>query len=66
MTVQLTFQTLLVNHSAGSLSHCLLQGITAHLIQPAGAQSSLLFVGAKRFNQRVDLRGKCNITLRNL
>lgn len=51
-----TFQTLLVNDGVGSLGYCLLQGIAAHLIQPAGSQSSLLFVGAKRLNQRVNLQ----------
>lgn len=50
-TVQLTFQTLFTNHSIGSLCHCQLQGFTAHLIQPARAQSSLLLVGAKGLNQ---------------
>ncbi len=56
--MQLTFQTLLVNHVVGSLSHCLVQGIAAHLIQPAGGQSSLLLVGAERLDQRVDLKRK--------
>lgn len=61
----LTFQALLVNHGVGSLGHRLMQGITAHLIQPAGAQSSLLFVGAKCLNQRVNLKTRRNIGFRH-
>lgn len=56
LALWLTFQTLLVNDGVGSLGYCLLQGIAAHLIQPAGSQRSLLFVGAKRLNQRVNLQ----------
>lgn len=52
----LTFQTLLVDHSVGSLGHRLMQCVAAHLIQPAGLKSSLLLVGAERLNQRIDLR----------
>lgn len=35
MQLQLTFQSLLLNHGVGSFSHCLVQSFAAHLVQPA-------------------------------
>lgn len=59
----LTFQTLVINHSAGSFSHCMMQSITAHLVEPARAQSSFLFIRAKGLNQGVNLeKEKKNMT----